>query len=59
MFAITFSRIKRRVTNTDKQQLWKDYSRQKQTYKSLSGKQQKKVFEQYKNILILLKLTFL
>jgi len=32
---------KRRVTNTDKQQLWKDYSRQKQTYKSLSEKHKK------------------
>jgi len=31
----------RRVTNTEKQQLWKDYSRQKQTYKSLSGKHTK------------------
>lgn len=32
---------KRRVTNTDKQQLWTDYSHQKQTYKSLSGKHKK------------------
>jgi hypothetical protein len=31
----------RRVTNTEKQQLWIDYSRQKQTYKSLSGKHKK------------------